>query len=202
MTSLALQPFTIFKALLYTGLHLVLVSSFHMFVSYNDQRHTGNTWVAELSLKPGPQTLPKTKAPALQTGPPTRVWEPLPYCQSQFILNCFQLTWCDICMVRDMMVAWVRGCTRIFGEDSPRSSGGCSKAASRIPLIGGSPGGPPLLQSCVCDRLWPVDRAFRGSVGAEDGCWSVRSLTWENSFAMSLITTFHKEFHRACSFAF
>lgn len=43
MTSLAPQPFIIFKALLYTGLHLVLVSSFHMFVSYNDQRHTGNT---------------------------------------------------------------------------------------------------------------------------------------------------------------
>lgn len=79
MTSLAPQPFTIFKALLYTGLHLVLVSSFHMFVSYNDQRHTGNTWVAELSLKPGPQTLPKTKAPTLQTDPPTCVWESLPY---------------------------------------------------------------------------------------------------------------------------
>lgn len=42
MTSFSLQPFTIFKALLYTGLHLILVSAFHMCVSYNDQSHTGN----------------------------------------------------------------------------------------------------------------------------------------------------------------
>ena len=43
--------------------------------------------------------------------------------------------------------------------------------------------------------------ALRGQ-GARRKCWSLSSLTRENGHTVRLITTSHKEFHRACSFAF
>lgn len=151
MTSLSLWLLTMCEALSYSGLRMILASVFHMRVSCNDQRATGYTQVAALSLQLGPKlNCPLYKLPSLPgRGSPSLPAKTISYSTASRV--------CDV------IVSWVG-----VAEDAPGSlertvpDPSAKQSAGSPPPPGCSPGEPLLLlQARACDGLQPVGRASR-----------------------------------------